>query len=72
MISVAACAGDASATVTATNCKNLKANFTGEYPALPRRRNICPLRPHKSLRLRFQSARLSPQRTTQFQIAAGL
>jgi hypothetical protein len=72
MISVAACAGDASAMATATNCKNLKANFTGEYPALPRRRNICPPRPHKSLRPRFQSARPSPQRTTQFEIVEGL
>jgi hypothetical protein len=25
---------------SAANCKNLKANFTGDYPALPRRRNI--------------------------------
>jgi hypothetical protein len=42
MISVAACAGDASAmAASAANCKNLKANFTGDYPALPRRRNIC-------------------------------
>jgi hypothetical protein len=44
MISVAACAGDASAmAASATNCKNLKTNFTGGYPALRRRRNICPL-----------------------------
>jgi hypothetical protein len=44
MISVAACAGDASAVAaSAANCKNFKANFTGDYPALPRRRNICSL-----------------------------
>jgi hypothetical protein len=51
---------------SAANCKNLKTNFIGDYHALPRRRNICLLRPHKSLRLRFQSVRLPPQRTTQF------
>jgi len=33
MISVAACAGDASAVAaSAANCKNLKTNFTGDYP----------------------------------------
>jgi hypothetical protein len=45
MISVAACAGDASAvTASAANCKNLKANFTGDFPALPRWRNL-PAKP---------------------------
>jgi hypothetical protein len=38
MISVAACAGDESAVAASvTNCRNFKASFTGDNPALPRR-----------------------------------
>jgi len=38
MISVAACAGDESIVAAiVTNCKNFKANFTTDNPALPRR-----------------------------------